>query len=104
MISIAVRCDGNIDDGWTCSVALREHGIDISTHRVHVRAKDLARLAPGASDPTELVKASFEFLLAHESPQTILRSFDLAEINRYFPAYESAIRGHDGHVSSGSDV
>jgi len=104
MISIAVRCDGDIDDAWSCSVVLREHGIDISTHRVHVRAEDLARLAPGASDPTLLVEASFEFLLDHESPQMILRAFDLAEINRYFPAYEPTIHGRSGHVSSGSDV
>ena len=91
MIAVAVRCDGNRDAGWTCSVGLREHGLDVSTHRVHVGPDDLARHAPGASDPTGLVKVSFEFLLEREPPQSILRSFDLLEIGRYFPEYEAEI-------------
>jgi hypothetical protein len=91
MIAVAVRCDGNRDDGWTCSVVLREHGLDVSTHRVRVGPDDLARMAPGASDPTGLVKTSFEFLLEREPPQSILRSFDLMEIGRYFPEYETEI-------------
>jgi hypothetical protein len=104
MISIAVRCNGNGGSGWTCSVGLREHGLDVSTHRVRVGLDDLVRLAPGASDPTSLVKASFEFLLEREPPQSILRSFDLTEIGRYFPAYESAIRHRIRDVSSAPDV
>jgi hypothetical protein len=92
MIGIAVRCDGDPADGWACSVALREHGLDVSTHRVHVGPDDLARLAPGAADPTGLVKASFEFLLEREPPQSILRAFDLTEIGRYFPEYEAEIQ------------
>jgi hypothetical protein len=104
MISIAVRCNGNGDSGWTCSVGLREHGLDVSTHRVRVGPDDLLSLAPGASDPTTLVKASFEFLLEREPPQSILRSFDIAEIARYFPEYESAIRDRIRNVSSAPDV
>jgi hypothetical protein len=91
MISIAVGCNGNGDSGWTCSVGLSEHGLDVSTHRVRVGPDDLVRLAPGASDPTALVKASFEFLLEREPPRSILRSFDLTEIARYFPDYDSAM-------------
>jgi hypothetical protein len=104
VISIAVRCEGNRVDGWTCAVALREHGIDVSAHRVRVDPDDLSRLAPGASDPAALVTASFEFLLEREPPQSILRSFDITEISRYFPAYESTIRARPRHVSSGPDV
>jgi len=93
MTSVVVRCSGGRAAGWTCSVTVREHGIDVSTHRVRVSADDLDRLAPGADDPTALVEASFAFLLERESPQMILRSFDLIEISRYFPSYESDIRG-----------
>jgi hypothetical protein len=93
MTSVTVRCDGSRAEGWTCSVTLREHGIDVSSHRVRVRSEDLDRLAPGADDPTGLVKASFDFLLEHESPSMILRSFGLTEISRYFPEYEAEIRG-----------
>ena len=74
-------------------MGLREHGIDVSTHRVRVSAADLDGLAPGADDPTALVATSFDFLLGREPPGSILRSFDLIEIGRYFPDYESTIRG-----------
>jgi hypothetical protein len=93
VISVVVRCHGSRSDGWTCSVGLREHGIDVSSHRVRVGAEDLDRLAHGADEPTGLVKASFDFLLERESPSMILRSFDLTEIGRYFPEYEAEIRG-----------
>jgi hypothetical protein len=91
MTAIAVRCEGNREDGWTCSVTLREHGFDISTHRVRVWASDVDRLAPSADDPTGLVTTSFGFLLERESPQMILRSFELSDIARYFPEYEGEI-------------
>ena len=92
MISVTVRCHGRRADGWTCSVGLREHGLDVSTHRVRVSADDLDRLAPGAEDPTALVEASFDFLLEREPPGSILRAFDVTEIGRYFPEYETRIR------------
>jgi hypothetical protein len=92
MAAVAVRCEGTRSDGWTCTVTLREGGLDISTHRVRVWANDLARLAPVASEPTLLVKTSFQFLLERESPQMILKVFDLGDIARYFPEYEPDIR------------
>jgi hypothetical protein len=96
MASISVRCDGYPDEGWVCHVTLREGGLDISTHRVRVWAADLSRFVPGATEPTELVKASFAFLLERESPEMILPTFDLAEIGRYFPEYEGEIRRATG--------
>jgi len=38
-----------------------------------------------------LVTASFQFLLDRESNTSILRSFDLSVIERYFPEYPKAI-------------
>jgi hypothetical protein len=69
-------------------VTLREGGIEISTHRVRVWAADLSRYLPGATEPSELVKASFAFLLERESPEMILPTFDLSDIARYFPEYD----------------
>ena len=92
MASISVRCDGSPEDAWTCDVTLREGGLDISRHRVRVWAADLARFTRGATDPNAIVKASFAFLLERESPTRILRSFDLTDINRFFPEYETEIR------------
>jgi len=38
-----------------------------------------------------LIQKSFEFLLERESNTSILRSFDLPVIQRYFPEYERTI-------------
>ena len=85
--AIQVDCQGNGHDGWTCSVTLQDDDGELSHHRVQVSPADLERLAPGADDPTALVEASFEFLLEREPPGSILRTFDLPDIARYFPEY-----------------
>ena len=94
MASISVSCEGDADDGWTCDVTLREGGVVISRHRVRVWAPDLGRSTSGATEPDELVKASFAFLLEREAPKMILRSFDLTDIARYFPEYDSEFPVH----------
>lgn len=95
MTAIDVRCDGSPGGDWRCSVTLRDAGRVVSAHDVRVRAADLARLAPNAPDPTSLVEASFAFLLERESPASIVRSFELMDIGRYFPEYETTIRRLD---------
>jgi hypothetical protein len=79
------------DEGWLCEVTVRDGGA--THHRVRVSRADLARLAPGAADPEDLVWASFAFLLERESNESILRTFDLTVIGRYYPDYEREI-GH----------
>jgi len=79
--------------GWSCSVRLGEPGTSPTRHEVTVSRADLERLEPGATDPTELVRRSIDFLLQREPPTSILRSFDLPAIGHYFPEYEAAIRG-----------
>jgi hypothetical protein len=61
-------------------------------HRVRLTEADLQRLAEGRS-PEELLEASFQFLLEREPNTSILDSFDLPVISRYFPEYEREIRG-----------
>ncbi len=67
-------------------------GASRTEHRVTVSVGDLAHLAPGATDPIDLVRRSFAFLLAREPKESILRTFDLPVIGRYFPEYEREIR------------
>jgi hypothetical protein len=77
--------------GWRCAVrVVDEQGA--SDHVVTVTAEDLDRFDPGATEPTELVRRSFEFLLDREPKESILHSFDLPVISRYFPDYERTIR------------
>jgi hypothetical protein len=78
-----------VGDGWDCMVTVRD-GSE-THHRVRVSRADLARLAPGESDPVGLVEASFAFLLEREPKESILPEFDLSVIGRYFPDYEREI-------------
>lgn len=89
--TIDVRCRRD-DAGWLCLVRVRE-GPFATEHRVTVGPAELARLDPGAADPERLVRVAFEFLLERESASSILRSFDLPVIGRYFPGWEDAVRG-----------
>jgi hypothetical protein len=66
-------------------------GTSASTHRVTLKANDFERLAAGKIGPEELVRRSFEFLLEREPKESILASFDLTVIARYFPEYETEI-------------
>ena len=54
------------------------------------------RLAPGASDPEDLVRASFGFPLDREGKESILPEFDLTVIGRYFPDFEREITRRQG--------
>ena len=90
MADVAVRCEPDAG-GWTCAVRVVE-GSTATDHRVTVGAADLETYAPGAADPDDLVRRSFDFLLARESKESILRSFELPVIARYFPDWPDAIR------------
>jgi hypothetical protein len=80
-------------DGWSCDVDVVDADGSRTRHEVRVLRADLERLAPGAEDPADLVRRSFEFLLEREPKEAILRSFDLPVIGRYFPDYERVIAG-----------
>jgi hypothetical protein len=76
--------------GWTCEVMIQERGRTVTDHVVEATSSDLVRLAPSSS-VEDLVKRSFEFLLEREPPESILRRFRLADIERYFPEYPGVI-------------
>jgi hypothetical protein len=62
-----------------------------TTHDVKVQAEYAQKLTAGKISTAQLVKKSFEFLLEREPNTSILRSFDLSVIARYFPEYERII-------------
>ncbi|HEY3335966.1 MAG TPA: hypothetical protein VGK16_12110 [Candidatus Limnocylindrales bacterium] len=92
MPMIDVRC-APAAGGWTCDVTVDDGVGRPTAHVVTVAAADLARFAPEATDPKDLLTRSFEFLLEREPKSSILRRFDLRVIARYFPEYERTIRG-----------
>lgn len=63
----------------------------ISRHDVTLSAADYERLGGGYGSPEELVRRCFEFLLEREPRESILASFDITEIQRYFPEFEREI-------------
>jgi len=70
-------------DGHVALVSVRDRAT--TTHRVRISRAERERY--GGGDVAELVRRSFEFLLAREPNTSILREFDLATIERYFPEY-----------------
>lgn len=87
---IDVQCQPDGAGGWRCEVAVGDDPA-ATRHDVSVEPETLARLAPDADDPTDLVRASFVFMLDREPRESILRSFELSLIGRYFPEYEGEI-------------
>jgi hypothetical protein len=93
MTELDIVCRRDTDErDWTCDVTIDVEGGATTNHAVTVKAADLERLDPGARDPHVLVDRSFRFLLEREPNTSILRSFDLTVIGRYFPEYEATIR------------
>ena len=79
-------------DEYAFQVTVRE-GRTETHHSVTLKKTDYERLAGGKASPGALVEESFRFLLEREPKESILRSFDLTVIGRYFPEYERVI--HD---------
>lgn len=63
-----------------------------TVHRVTLSDEFYEELTGGALTPEALIEKSFEFLLKRESNTSILSSFDLREIGRYFPEYQRAMK------------
>jgi len=90
--SIEVDCGASGASGWLCRVAVLDGDRTLSRHRVEVDRADLADLAPGQTEPSRLVEAAFAFLLERESANSILATFSITDIGRYFPGYEAEVR------------
>jgi hypothetical protein len=65
-------------------------------HRVRVSGADVQRFAGENGSVERLLEESFRFLLERESNTSILSSFELPVIGRYFPEYETEIRRRIG--------
>ncbi len=74
-------------DGWLADVTVRDGAT--TTHRIRISRTERERY--GGSDVADLVRRSFDFLLAREPNTSILREFDLSTIERYFPEYAREI-------------
>ena len=86
METIEIKTKIEDEKGWVFGVRVG----DVS-YKVDVGRGNYERLTGGKVTPEELVEKSFKFLLAREPKEAILKSFNIMEIQRYFPEYESEI-------------
>lgn len=61
-------------------------------HTVDVPDGYLSQLGLPDADKRELVEQSFRFLLEREPKESIMRTFELSVIQRYFPEYPQEIK------------
>ena len=88
-IDVACAADG---DGWRCQVTVSdERGASAFDVGVPPVGPFLLSLLPdpGYRDIDRLVRETFAFLLEREPRSSILGSFDLTVVGRYFPDFEA---------------
>jgi hypothetical protein len=76
--------------GWACTVLVGDDA-DATEHAVTLDREALTGIAPAGTTPEELLVASFRFLLEREPRESIMRSFELPIITRFFGDYETEI-------------
>ncbi len=66
-----------------------QEGTSETRHRVSMSKSTYEKLAQGKVSPDRCVQAAFEYLLEREPKESILRTFDITVISRYFPGFET---------------
>jgi hypothetical protein len=67
-----------------------DEGGTSTRHRVTMSRADCDRLS-GKHSPSACLEAAFRFLLDREPKESILRKFDVSDINGYFPDFEKEL-------------
>ena len=94
-ISVSTLPPSDDNSSWRYHVEITESDGSGSktTHQVVIGKDYYMNLTErGRTSPEEFIKKSFEFLLDRESRDSILQQFDIAQINDYFPEYETEIK------------
>jgi hypothetical protein len=96
MVRITVITSPPLDDkSWKYNVEITESdGSGSKTdHQVTLDRDYYMNLTEkGRVIPEEFIKKSFEFLLNRETKDSVLRQFNISEINNYFPEFEKEIK------------
>ncbi len=67
-------------------------GKNETSHVVTMKTSEYERISGKKVEPVELVQRAFEFLLARERKEQILKRFDLTIIGQYFAEFEQAMK------------
>jgi hypothetical protein len=87
MNNVAVKETGKTDTILHFNISM-----DASEYEVDASESYIAVLTGGKISPADLIRRSFEFLLAREPKESILKSFNLKQIQTYFPEYENEMK------------
>ena len=82
---LRIDCQAN-QDGWICHVTVNEDDTQ-TRHEVSISHDEMVRYGASTTSVVALVSEAFAFLLERESKESILRSFALSDIERYFPEF-----------------
>lgn len=94
MENIAIQEKQTINSGWQFTVRVGDDH-DFTKHTITVERDYWQQLVPPKNYPEQLIIRSFKFLLAREPKESILPSFNLRQIQHYFPEYETEMKGGD---------
>ncbi len=75
---------------WLFEVEIVNDGS--SRHLVTMDSDYYSQLTSEKLTPGEFVLKCFTFLLKHEPKESILKSFDIRDISKYFPEFEETIK------------
>ena len=90
MIDVKRTADGDVLE---FDVMVCEGGGE-TRHHVTMARKTCERLAAGRHTPEQCLEAAFRFLLDREAKESILGTFDVSVISRYFPEFEKEWPGY----------
>jgi len=90
MANIVVQNIDSNDERFVFRVQVVE-GESQTTHKVELDRDEYQKLSDGKISPQEFIQCSFEYLLEREPKESILSSFNVSVISRYFPEYPSQI-------------
>ena len=79
--------------GFTFDVIVRDARGE-SRHRVTIEANEAERWAELGAEPSRCVQAVMRFLLDREPKESILGTFDMRVVRRYFPEFDDAFPGY----------
>ena len=63
-------------------------------HHVTMTQSTYQKLTGGQVSSERFIQAAFQFLLEREPKESILSSFDVTVISRYFPGFEDEVTGY----------
>jgi hypothetical protein len=81
------------EDSLQFSVTITD-GNGVTQHQVTMSQATYESLTGGEWTPVECVRAAFRFLLDREPKESILSTFDIPVISRYFPSFEQDLSGY----------